>query len=659
VAEIGSFVAGKVVLMKKTRFEESRFLFDEMYQSMLLSRWASYGRNGAGMERLLISGPSAAARVSSSIDASQSHLIFNFTSSSLQADIHSCLKTHTKIIFDLPAISKTMETLLPAPVPALGKTTTHATTTEVDLGSSPTSSSPQLDPTTSIPSSPLPSQSSIAHFLGQAPEVLHNIFQHVDPTDLAALAQSCRHFNNLIKNDELLWKLQYLALFVSKVPAQMFDRQALTSSSRTGLSSDRRDNSLVAIKTRQARLLAEAARVLRRRFESMSYRRSMPRFEPVTNSNIKAKELEGILTYTTHLAKQITSNSSKNIDFLSNLYRRGININQVLCQSSLFANARYQRWPGARTRTLRQLSAQLHVLAGMNVDSPWPEPDATSLCLRNTDRRSTDDPDDDDTDDNDWEPAAESPESEDTSEDVRLQRLHNPRPVFDIHAWARSRVYDLRRYRTSNLWGPFTDDHTLRIDWEKLQAIMVIIAFNTKLYTRQRGVHWSNSIRRTPIPPEILAAIEERNKGLLPAWQNLFSDIAPNTYVSKPLSGKLKAPPHPELDVLDPYGVTGTWSRIVCFLDYNELHRFNFEREDDLPMDEDREPLFADEAFRLIKLHLHVTRIEEQEGLDDAGEPLLPIVYFEGRSRSTYMAWDPNANSRIRGKQQKSLDGAH
>lgn len=28
----------------------------------------------------------------------------------------------------------------------------------------------------------------------------------------------------------------------------------------------------------------------------------------------------------------------------------------------------------------------------------------------------------------------------------------------------------------------------------------------------------------------------------------------------------------------------------------------------------------------------------------------MPIVSFEGRSRSTYMSWDPNANSRIRGE---------
>ncbi len=52
--------------------------------------------------------------------------------------------------------------------------------------------------------------------LDQAPETLHRIFREVNVGDLASLSLTCRHFNSFIKQDGLLWKLHYLALFVSR-----------------------------------------------------------------------------------------------------------------------------------------------------------------------------------------------------------------------------------------------------------------------------------------------------------------------------------------------------------------------------------------------------------------------------------------------------------
>jgi len=135
--------------------------------------------------------------------------------------------------------------------------------------------------------------------------------------------------------------------------------------------------------------------------------------------------------------------------------------------------------------------------------------------------------------------------------------------------------------------------------------------------------------------------------------------IAPNSYISSPLPDTVVIKPskRPDLDALDPYGVTGTWMRIVCFLDYNDLYRFNFERAARIPPDQERDPIITREAFRLIRLQLHVSQIEEQEGVDANGKPLLPIVHFEGTSRSTFMAWDPNANSKIRGTVSQTPQG--
>ncbi len=66
--------------------------------------------------------------------------------------------------------------------------------------------------TDTLPASP---STAMLQLTDQCPEVLHNIFQNVDPTDLASLSVTCHFLNTIIQNDELLWKLHYLSRFVS------------------------------------------------------------------------------------------------------------------------------------------------------------------------------------------------------------------------------------------------------------------------------------------------------------------------------------------------------------------------------------------------------------------------------------------------------------
>ena len=370
--------------------------------------------------------------------------------------------------------------------------------------------------------------------------------------------------------------------------------------------------------------------------------------------------LEEVLSQTIKLANQSISSSFKTTDFLSSLFRRGPNINKFLCQSSLFARVRPSQWSSAGSEPLRQLSAQLHVLAGMNIDSPWPSHSSASCPHSVHDGTMEEEPDDPSDDYSDPGISSDGERISFRAHDTNalLQLRNHPTPIHDVHPWARSRVYDLRRYKESNMWGPFTDDGSGRIDWEKVQAIMVDLAFNHRKYTEQRATVGARSITSSVSHSRADRPMFTRSSGsaatpardsLLHAWENLFEGIAPNSYVSTHLTGKLKPSPHPDLDALDPYGVTGTWMRIVCFLDYNDLYRFNFEHAMNIPDDQERGPITTREAFRLIRLQLHVTRVEEQEGVDQHGKPLLPIVHFEGISKSTYMAWDPNANSSMRG----------
>ncbi|OAP64405.1 hypothetical protein AYL99_00377 [Fonsecaea erecta] len=373
------------------------------------------------------------------------------------------------------------------------------------------------------------------------------------------------------------------------------------------------------------------------------------------------QSLEEVLTQTLKLTQQATASSSKITDFLSNLYGQALNINTVLCRSSLFARARPKQWPAASTEEMRQLSAQLHVLAGMNLDSFWPvarpaepmsnaphrtHPGSGYISWQDADVL--------------WEDVGSDEDEDDQSEEELVR--NSPRPIRHLHPWARSRVYDLRRYNDENMWGPFTDDGTERIDWEKVQAIMIVISYNHRMYNERRGWGGTDFLGLPSSPPDSKEeggrSVSSTRTDLLRPWEYLFSGIAPNSYVSSPLTGKIKPTPNPELDALDPYGVTGTWVRIVCFLDYNDLYRFNFEGSADIPDDQEREPIRTREAFRLIRLQLHVTKIEEQEEKGKDGKDLLPVVHFEGTSRSTFMAWDPNANSWIRGTVRETPSGA-
>jgi len=263
---------------------------------------------------------------------------------------------------------------------------------------------------------------------------------------------------------------------------------------------------------------------------------------------------------------------SLNTAFLSRLMAIPGNVSHFMSRSSLFKHAGDVSISPASTPADRQLSARLHVLYGMSV-----EPSKLTLELKTA------------------------------------------RPV---HPFARSRVYDLRRYTDYNFWGPFLDDGSGGIDWEKLQAIMVVLGYNLHL-------------------------LHERTDGEFSlVWDKPFAGLASDSLISRTLDFPMPKQPKLDLDLEDPYGVTGTWMRVVCFLDYNNLYQFNFDSEDVGP-GQDREPICTEEAVRLIFLKLVVSKIEPP-GEDDAQD--MPVVHFKGSSRSMHMSWDPNANSKIRGK---------
>lgn len=192
-----------------------------------------------------------------------------------------------------------------------------------------------------------------------------------------------------------------------------------------------------------------------------------------------------------------------------------------------------------------------------------------------------------------------------------------------IHPYARSRVYDLRQHTDGTMWGPFLDDGLATVDWEKMEAIMIVLDYNTKLATAEHKDY----------------------QGCLEIQNEPFSGVTPNSYIPTPTAVPMQ--PTLPLEAQDPYNITGCWMRIVCFLDYAELYDFNFTSDDRPEEGQPRRPIDTQEAIRLITMKLQVTKIAAPGEEDGQG---LPVVHFRGTSASNRPHWDPNANSKIKGE---------
>ncbi len=190
-----------------------------------------------------------------------------------------------------------------------------------------------------------------------------------------------------------------------------------------------------------------------------------------------------------------------------------------------------------------------------------------------------------------------------------------------LHPYARSLVYDLRQHTDHSFWGPFQNDGSLDVDWEKMEALMVVLHHNIRISTETHHVF----------------------EGMMDVQTKPFVGANAYSFVSPPMDIPMQ--PTLPLEAQDPYNVTGTWMRVVCFLDYGELYDFNFNSED-VPDDQPRPPIDTDEAIRLITMKISVTKIE-QPGREDGQR--LPVVHFRGHSSSFEPSLDPNANSKIKG----------
>lgn len=199
------------------------------------------------------------------------------------------------------------------------------------------------------------------------------------------------------------------------------------------------------------------------------------------------------------------------------------------------------------------------------------------------------------------------------------------------YPYARAITYDIRGFTDNNMWGPFLDESSeemiggLKVDWEKLEAIMIVLGYNLTHFRDHHAleVPWDHPF----------GGLNGETEKQIKRWEQ----IGP----------KLLKEPRLFAEEHDPYGITGTWRRVVCFLDYNDFYLFNFsDHLPGAPRLQPRDPIYREEAIRLITLKLRVTKLESPGRYDN---PALPVVHFSGRSQSMIPSFEPNANSAIRG----------
>ncbi|KAK4666832.1 hypothetical protein QC763_303740 [Podospora pseudopauciseta] len=229
------------------------------------------------------------------------------------------------------------------------------------------------------------------------------------------------------------------------------------------------------------------------------------------------------------------------------------------------------------------------------------------------------------------------------------------------YATACAKVYDIREYKREETgWGPFytpegEEGKGLRVDWEKAEAIMIVLGTNLRakglaffdavehVWGKRFGGVWEGSYIPW-LPENALASLE--NKKVVEEEEEEEEEERERRLELEEIAKR------------DPYGVKGTWLRVVCFLDYTDFFHFNFHNHEGegQAAEAPREPLNTGEAVRLILMKVHATKIEpaDPEAGDHEG---WPVVHFEGQSRALDWSWDGNADSELRGTVRMTREG--
>ncbi|KAM7222780.1 hypothetical protein V8F06_001967 [Rhypophila decipiens] len=409
------------------------------------------------------------------------------------------------------------------------------------------------------------------------PELVHHILGYVEPQDLSSIIRTCHFLNDTLKGNTAVYRSIYHRALDTPPTGKKIEwereihdlvrLQRICSSQHTDTESH-----LPFVLAAVVRLLWNASRT------------------EGDEKDIESPSLpfEGNGSWHYPLHAMVYPSHPRNISFLNFLFFSEETREAFLTRSFIFERARggrkhFQNPPNA----IHQQSAKLHSLFGMAL------PMLDQLSRNNT-------------------TAARSSDS----------------IISRVRPFACSKVYDLREYTTGSGWGPFLNDGSWRVDWEKVEAILLVIEANLR---KKRLDRW----------PLVWAL-----------WMKPFAGSWPGSYWPWGTeSGQEKAKSRE-----DPYGVTGTWFRVVCFIDYNDFFHYNFPVGDAIPDNVPRPLLNVGEATRIIVMKISVTKIEDP---GEGDHPDYPVVTFSGKSRSLDASelWQDDADSDIRGTVRMTPEG--
>lgn len=136
--------------------------------------------------------------------------------------------------------------------------------------------------------------------------------------------------------------------------------------------------------------------------------------------------------------------------------------------------------------------------------------------------------------------AADEAEAELRQQSAKLHCLYG-RPILNggrtrssrMYPFACAKVYDLRQYTTAAHWGPFRNDGSDRVDWEKVEAVLIVLGSN-------------------------LRTTQSQSFSLHNIWDAPFAGSWSGSWVPSPARSLTR------LDAEDPYGISGTWLRVGC-----------------------------------------------------------------------------------------------
>ncbi|GJF00321.1 hypothetical protein PsYK624_166060 [Phanerochaete sordida] len=162
----------------------------------------------------------------------------------------------------------------------------------------------------------------------------------------------------------------------------------------------------------------------------------------------------------------------------------------------------------------------------------------------------------------------------------------------------RAFVYDFRNYSAKNIWGPFVQDGSGRVNWEHVLALHHVMSM--QIVPQEQGEQQSYTI----FPMS------------LPFTQSIV-------------------PPDLDLDTTEDWaGVEGFWQCAFSFIDHRDLLVFNKLLDRDPSHNDEvktalfERPDFA-EVFGGLNVHLKLARTEH-----DPEHPTRPILHFTGESKT-------------------------